>query len=206
MSPGDPADSPRASTRITPADSADSLQDLLAEPLLLAQLAFRRISPPRAGDRGTVEYVPLDAPSARALVGAQIASAGLDPRDGSTASQREFVPLSPDDIREILAMMSFDGNRTVAVRALCWLRLLGKEERSLDEIGAEFGVVRATVDAIYRKIQDAFAARGIVLESRGDKDSKARAACRERRLGKRKKRSPWRFANLCKNPIPIPLP
>lgn len=177
---GDPATSPRASTRVTPADSADSLQDLLAEPLLIARLATQHLQVPPSPGLPVCTYRPLTESQVRALVDAQVASAGLD----------DAAPGKPQ-IVEILTMLSCDENHTLAIRALCWLRLLGHEGRSLDQIGAEFGVVRATVDAIYRTIQKRYEARGIILTSRGDKSPAARKACQDRRRGKRKQRDPW---------------
>ena len=202
----DPANSPRASTRHTPDQDVDSLDDLLAEPLHHARLAEPRM------DRGAVvigpqgiEYAPLSKLRVRDLVAEQIRSAGLDPRDGSSASPKETAPLHPADIAEIMTMLSCDdGNRTLAVRAICWLRVLGKESRSLHEIGLEYGVVRATVDAIYNAIKDLYERRGITLASRGDKDPSAREACRQRRLGKRKHRTAWKGTKSWLNPFLLP--
>jgi hypothetical protein len=196
MPGGDPASSPLASTRHTPADDADSLHDLLAEPLLLARLAAPRTDRTGAvitGPNG-IAYDPISRARVTALVSAQIASAGLD----------DAAPGKPQII-ELLTMLSCDENHTLAIRALCWLRLLGHEGRSLDAIGAEFGVVRATVDAIYRGIQKRYEARGIILTSRGDKSPAARKACQERRRGKRKLRAPWAAQKLWPKLSP-PLP
>jgi hypothetical protein len=198
MPGGDPASSPRASTRHTPADDADSLNDLLAEPLLMACLGIAKTD--RNGvvicSSHGIEYEPLNRASAAKLVAQQIASAGLD----------DAEPAKPKVV-ELLTMLSCDENHTLAIRALCWLRLLGQEGRSLDAIGAEFGVVRATVDAIYRSVQRRYESRGIILTSRGDKSPAAREACRQRRLGKRKSRAPWLAQKIWpKLSLPLPSP
>jgi hypothetical protein len=78
--------------------------------------------------------------------------------------------------------------------------LLGIEGRSLDAIGAEFGVVRATVDAIYRGVQKRYAQRGIILTSRADKSPSSREACRKRRVGQRKNRNAWKGTKIWQTP------
>lgn len=142
-----------------------------------------------------IEYEPLPRARVTALVRAQIASAGLD----------DASPGKPQ-IEELLTMLSCDENHTLAIRALCWLRLLGHEGRSLDAIGFEFGVVRATVGAIYRGVQKRYESRGILLTSRGDKSPAAREACRQRRLGNRKHRTPWGARKLWTTLPPLPSP
>ena len=189
MLTGDLATSPLASTDHTPADEADSLEDLLAEPLLLARLGAQRIAVPPAPGKSVAEYVPLTSEQIRALVTAQIRNASLD----------EAAPSKPR-AADILVMLSCDENHTLAIRALCWLRLLGIEGRSLDAIGAEFGVVRATVDAIYRGVQKRYAQRGIILTSRADKSPSSREACRKRRVGQRKNRNAWKGTKIWQTP------
>ncbi len=205
MHGGDPASSNRASTRHTPADDADSLHDLLAEPLHFARLAEPRM------ERGCVvngpngiEYAPLSKARVIALVAAQIESASLDPQDGGQVESAPRRKLNNAEIVEIMTMLGCDENHSLALRALCWLRVLGKEGRSLDAIGAEFGVVRATVDAIYNGIKRRYEKRQIILTSRADKSPAAREACRQRRLGKRKPKREWTANNLWKHPMLIP--
>jgi hypothetical protein len=102
---------------------------------------------------------------------------------------------------ETLRLVATDANPTLALRACCYLRLLGAEGRSFEEIGREFGVTRACVQEIYSGIQE----RHPGMHARGDKKQACREACRARRLGVRKVRTPWRAARLWKAPTILPL-
>lgn len=200
MLTGDLANSPLASTDHTPADEADSLEDLLAEPLHLARLASIRIADPPSPGKQVAEYVPLDAKAIRSLIAQQIKSAGLDPQDGSRENVRASRRLTDEEIVEIMTMLSCDTNHTLAIHALCWLRYMGKEGRSFDKIGEEFGVVRATVQAIDKTVKERYAQRGIILTSRADKSPSSREACRKRRVGQRKNRNAWKGTKIWQTP------
>jgi biotin operon repressor len=189
---GDPATSPRAATRHTPADDADSLRDLLAEPLLLAALATQTLQVPPSPRGPVASYQRLTRPQIFEMVDAQIASAGLE------ASHSGFA-----GIVGFLQLLALVPNRNTAIDAECLLRLLGGNPSSLDAIGKKYGVVRATVHCRYRILQRWFADLGIDIRSRGDKSAATREACRRRRTGQRKPKKPWKGNHLWHHPLPL---
>ena len=180
MFAGDAAQSVRASFTPDIPGACDSVGDILAEPFLL----FRGTLPRSHADFGAV---------CKELLQEGMAAAGLE--DGTTAAGAHTAMV------ETLRLVAGDENRTMALRAICYLRLLGAEGRSFQEIGDEFGVVRATVQEIYSEIQK----RHEGLRGRGDKSTACREACRKRRLGFVKVRPPWQASKLWKIPPLSPL-
>lgn len=180
MLTGDLANSPLASTDHTPADEADSLRDFLLE----AFLNHAKTMPPNIG-RGYMEQaaVCLDAGFEEAQKAGVVESS-------QTANNTQII--------RILQLVAGDNNKELAIRAICYLRLLNLEKRSFEEIGNYFGVCRANVQIIYRKIQR----QHPTLRSRADKSDSAREASRQIRLGRRKQSFDWPTRSLWK---PLPL-
>lgn len=161
----DAADSPLASYRPNPAAS-DTLREILAEPFLATSLPSETVF--RCVDEGLAAV-----------------------KRGNFQSESSGVS---SGVIAMLQLVAGDENRTLALRATCYLRLFCVEERSFEQIGAEFGVKRATVQEIYSNIQ----ARHPGMRARGDKSDEAREACRQRRIGQRRPRSPWITAHIWK--------
>lgn len=180
----DLADSPLASCSPEEPD-CDSLRDFLAEPFTEAARAMP----------------PADGAAFRALAGqcldrglAAAADAGFE---GTGAAAPDALAV----LVKVLQFMSRDADRHYALRAICYLRLLGHEGRSFQAIADEFHVTRADVHTIYRSLQR----RHPQLRSRGDKSDRSREACRLRRIGARKTHEPWSISTLWRNPIPLSL-
>jgi hypothetical protein len=91
-----------------------------------------------------------------------------------------------DAVVQLLKLMSRDRDPRQRMQALCYLRLIGMEGRSFQQLGDELGVKRATVHKCYRTIQQRTG-----LPGRGDKSAAARETFRQLRLGKRRLRAPW---------------
>lgn len=125
---------------------------------------------------------PLPKSQIYALISEGLDSARIDSRDDRG-----------EGIIAALQMVAKDENRALAMRATCYLRLLGYERRSFEEIGKEFHVTRATVHIIYRKIQDQHGG----IRSRGDKRDEAREGCRERsrkrKITNQKQNTQWKY-------------
>ncbi len=166
----DAAESPLASYRPDPAAS-DTLRDTLAEPFLATALAPATVF--RCIDQG------IESATRANLLGESSSSVG-------------------NGVIAMLQLVAGDENRTLALRAICYLRLLNVETRSFEAIGAEFGVKRATVQEVYSNIQ----ARHPGMRSRADKSDASREACRQRRIGQRRPRTPWITAHIWKAALP----
>ncbi|MEQ1862234.1 MAG: hypothetical protein ABMA13_20140 [Chthoniobacteraceae bacterium] len=178
----DLADSPLASC--PPQEPhCDSLRDVLAEPF--AQFRGR---------------LPRDHAAFR-VTALELLDLGLAASESAGVAVSGAV--APADtvalLARVLQYMSRDTDRHYALRAVCYLRLLGHEGRSFEAIGAQFGVGRAAVQIIYRQLQR----RHPQLRSRGDKSDRAREDCKRRRTGARKLHEPWPLASLWRNPLPI---
>jgi hypothetical protein len=91
----------------------------------------------------------------------------------------------------ILQLLSRDADRHYRMRAICYLRLIGAEGRSFEEIAEELGTSRQNVDKCYRQIQDRLGG----MPGRGDKSPIARAKYRNLRLGQRRPRAAWPAAS-----------
>jgi len=90
----------------------------------------------------------------------------------------------------LLELMSRDTDRHYRMRALCLLRLMGREGRSFQTLGDLLGTRRATVHKCYRQLQ----ARLGDLRGRGDKSPEAREKYRRRRIGQTRDRGDSDFA------------
>lgn len=90
----------------------------------------------------------------------------------------------------LLELMSRDSDRHYRMRALCLLRLMGREGRSFQTLGDLLGTRRATVHKCYRQLQ----ARLGDLRGRGDKSPEAREKYRRRRIGQTRDRGDSDFA------------
>lgn len=186
----DLADSPLASHRQLPSDHCDSLRDLLVEP-------FLTFTGP----------VPTTTELFRKRC-AGLLDAGLSQARDAGAAEDSEPQVGKALLIRVMQLIAGDGDRRMALRATCYLRLMEVEGRSFEEIGKQFGVCRAAVQAVYRQIQ----ARHPGLRSRGDKSDSSREACRRRRLGVRKPRVDWSTAGQWTNPLPpsqwnlLPLP
>jgi hypothetical protein len=101
---------------------------------------------------------------------------------------------SVEAIVRLLTVMTRDRDPRMRMQAFCYLRLMGLEGRSFQEIGDELGVKRATVHKCYRTIQQRTG-----LPGRGDKSDAARETFRQLRLGKRRLRVPWAGISLWKS-------
>jgi len=167
------------------APQCDSIGDYLLDEF--AQVAHKLPAEQRAG------FLEI----AKVCIAKGLAAAGDIGVDDSTSERgrERFIAL--------LQLMTHDDNSRVALWATCYLRLLNVEGRSLDQIGRDFGIVRATVDLVYRRLQKWLEKRGVVLKGRGDKSPAAREDCRRRRLGQRKPRTAWQHAHLWKTPTPL---
>lgn len=177
----DLADSSLAAHHESPSDGIDSLRDILAEPFLV----FRGPVPPDL--------------SAFRDTCARLLDAGLsEAREAGVTEQAEPTSAKAALVR-VLQLLAGDSDRRLAVRAFCYLRLIGVEGRSFESIGKPFGLCRAAVQTIYRKIQTLHPG----LRSRGDKSDSAREDCRRRRIGARKQRIDWPTASLWRNPLPL---
>jgi len=99
----------------------------------------------------------------------------------------------------VLSLLAGDSDRRLALRAVCYQRLLGIEGRTLEQIGVEFGLCRAAVHTVYRQIQN----QHPFLHSRGDRSDSTRRASAKRRIGFRKPAFKWTLANLWTKPLPI---
>lgn len=178
----DLADSPMASHSDLPSSHCDSLRDYLAD-------AF-------AGFMGPL---PATLPAFRAKA-VELLDAGL--RDADEAGVLQQGQDSQSALVAFLTMLSKDPDRGMAMRSVCYLRLLGVEGRSLDKIGDDFGVVRATVHAVYRALQKLHPG----FRNAADKPEAYREDCRARRTGQRKAGFDWLGKSLWLNPIPLPHP
>lgn len=174
----DLADSPLASC--DPELPEEGPADLIVEELLAVHSRLQ------TSDRRTFCAVAMSA-----------VKRGLDQAgDADSSSSQQIVTF--------FRAMERDDNRKVALYATCYLRLLNIEGRSFDEIAKEHGVVRATVNLVFRRLQESLALRGVALRSRGDKSAESREACRKRRVGVRKVRSNWNRSTLWNNHQPAP--
>jgi len=179
----DAADSPLCRSDDDPSAGCDSLLDLLSEPFLMHCGPFPAT---REGFRNL----------ALRLLGEGLASA----KDAG-ASGTEAPASAHQILISVLQLISRDSDRHYALRAHCYLRLLGVEGRPFEAIAAQFGVTRADVHSIYRNLQR----RHPGIRARGDKSDAAREQCRERRIGVRKPAETWSLKNLWTSPLPLPL-
>lgn len=177
----DPAQSPLASCRPHIAEEIDTLRDFFLESvsrfkgdLPTTILAFQNFI------MQIVDEVLQDA-SDEAI---EKSAADLEHQEDVTISLLETMGMADDP--------------HIRMKALCYLRLLGREERSFEELGQVLGVRRATVNKCYRDLQCRIGLRGL-----GDKSEEARNKYREIRLGKRKIRPAWAGLNAWKNPLPL---
>lgn len=179
----DLADSPLASCAAEP--PRDSLGDTLLEP-------FAQYDGPLPATRAAFRQLATE------LLGQGLEDAARGQL--ATIDEAQMVQHSRLIIVRLLQLMSRDQDRHYALRAVCYLRLLKIEGRSFDAIGREFGLTRAGVQAVYRKLQR----RHPELRARGDKSDAAREACRQRRIGMKKPAEKWAAAHLWKQPLSLP--
>lgn len=178
----DLADSPLASHSDLPSNHCDSLRDLLAEPFQ----AYRGELP---ADHSRFRVICLG-----------LLDAGLIEAEDAGATEQSAPVAAKAALVKVLQLLAGDSDRRLAVRALCYLRLIGVDGRSFEAIGAPYGLCRAAVQTVYRQIQRCHPG----MRSRGDKSDAAREACRRRRMGARKPRIDWPTGSLWNNPLPLP--
>lgn len=180
----DLADSPIASHRNTPDLEADTMRDFLRE-------SFSRFN----------GNVPATLSAFHGLCFTLI--------DGALSEAGETeAPIPPATSREyeitirLLQLFARDEDRHYRMRAYCYLRLLGIEGRSFQQLGDMLGVEKQTVDKCYREIQRRLGD----IPGRGDKSPEAREAYRQLRLGQKRPRAPWTGINAWKISLPQPQP
>lgn len=176
----DLADSPLASHRDLPSDHCDTLRDHIMD-------AFAE----------RADNLPATRTGFMAL-----AATAIDAGMRAAGGVEECAESNDGLMLRLLMLISGDTDRRLALRAICYLRLIGREGRSFDEIGEQFGVTRQLVQGVFRGIQRRFPH----IHSRGDRCDETREACAERRRGKRKLRVEWSAKHLWKNPMQLPPP
>jgi hypothetical protein len=105
-------------------------------------------------------------------------------------------PQSAEMVAKLLQLMSRDTDSHYKMRALCYLRLMGREGRSFQALANELGVVRATVHNCYRDLQKRMGG----IPGLGDKSPEAREKYRLGRLGKRRERGLCHFTGAWSGP------
>jgi hypothetical protein len=166
----DIADSPRASYRPDIAAQVDSLPDHLREKI-----------------ESYTGPVPLTLEQTRDAFFSILAAAC---REMDCQAIEEQIAGKRGDLGvavELLELISRDSDRHYAMRALCMLRLLGREPRSLQAIADELGTTKANVNKCYRQLQDRLGG----MPGRADKSPVARAKYRRIRLGQKRPRPMW---------------
>ncbi len=98
------------------------------------------------------------------------------------AIQRQQVSI----VADVLKLISKEDDHHYKLRALCYLRLLGHEGRTFEEMGEELGICRAAVNACYRNLQ-----RKTKLPGHGDKKPEARRKYARIRTGRKRIRPLW---------------
>jgi len=170
----DLADSPLASHCDLPSNHVDTVQDFVREAV--------------AGD---AQLRPLvDRVMDRVIAGleeAEEAGVGMGGDGGASNAT----------VRGLQMIADFP-DWAIAGRAIGFLRMLGHEGKSFEEIGRRFGIQRQTAHILFRSIQRAWPK----FRSRGDKSDASRADCEKRRTGARKPkidapaRKPWKLPTL----------
>jgi len=186
MMPGDPADSPRASEWPDIAGLCDTPRDFLREAFADAPYradAFRRIDE-------ALTVIAGDSPGGDSMSAFGARAASRDERGA---------------VIRLLTILRYSPEKHLALDALCFLRILGDEGRSLEEIGAEAGIgprKRGTVHKRYRQIQRLLGD----IPGRGDKSPEARATYQKLRTGQRRLRAPWTGSHAWRNRPPSSAP
>jgi hypothetical protein len=168
MLDGDLSDSPLASHRPSIEEQADTFRDFLRE-------TFARFN----------GNLPISLQAFRALC-FQLIDEAIREAGASTPAEVKSMD-SYDQAVRLLRLISRSDEGGLGMRAACFLRLLGVDGRSFQEIADAYGFdSRAAPHAAYRKIQ-----RATGLRARGDKSDDAREHCRNRRTGQLRARQPW---------------
>lgn len=113
---------------------------------------------------------------------------------------RATGPEAQEPVIRLLHMLRYARDWRLRLDALCFLRILGDEGRSLDEIGIEAGLgagKKGTVHKRFREIQRLLGD----LPARGDKSPEARAKYRQIRTGSRRPRLPWSGLSAWSQPL-----
>jgi len=111
-------------------------------------------------------------------------------------------PEKQDAVIRLLLMLRYARGSSLRLDALCFLRIMGDEGRSLDEIGVEAGLgahKKGTAHKRYREIQRMLGN----LPGRGDKSPKARAKYQRLRTGQRRQRDPWAGRSAWSQPVAL---
>jgi len=162
----DTADSTRASYRPDIEGEADSLEDRIREKIA----TFQGRMPGTVGELADTVFAILRL-------------ACLD-ADWKELERRAASREDEEVTMRFLELMSRDTDRHYRMRALCLLRLMGREGRSFQTLGDLLGVRRATVHKCYRQLQERLGG----LRGRGDKSPEARQKYRHTRIGKTRDR------------------
>lgn len=196
MKRGDVATTPPASFRPPIESEADSPRDFLREafagyagPLAFASAAALR----------TRDFLLID--EALTIISGEF-PAGSDLR---AFGARASGPAVQEPIIRLLNLLRYARDSRLRLDALCFLRILGDEGRSLEEIGIEAGLgagKKGTVHKRYREIQRLLGD----LPARGDKSPEARAKYRHIRTGARRPRRVWSGTSAWSKPLPPSRP
>lgn len=111
-------------------------------------------------------------------------------------------PQQQDAVIRLLFMLRYAKDFRLRLDALCFLRIMGDEGRSFEEIGVAAGLgpdKKGTVHKRYREIQRMCGD----LPGRGDKSPDARAKYAGLRTGQRRPRLAWPGASAWSQPIEL---
>jgi hypothetical protein len=185
-------DSPLASFDPDIAGAADSPRDFLREvfgeftgPLPDSLPAFRQLAFRLIDDALTIITGELPAGSGLAAWGAKASG-----------------PEKQNEVIRLLNMLRYAKDSRLRLDALCFLRIMGDEGRSFDEIGEAAGLgagKKGTAHKRYREIQRLLGG----LPGRGDKSPEARQKYRHLREGQRRQRAPWSGAGAWAKPLAL---
>jgi hypothetical protein len=186
------ATTPHASTRPPIEEEADSPRDFLRESFAgySGKVAFASAAELRDRDFRLID-------EALTLISGEY-PAGSDLR---AYGARASGPETQDVLIRFLMILRYSRHANLRLDALCLLRIMGDEGRSLEEIGIEAGLgpdKKGTVHKRYREIQQMLGG----LPGRGDKSPVARGKYRQLRTGKRRARAAWSGAGAWSQPLP----
>lgn len=114
---------------------------------------------------------------------------------------RASGPETQDVVIRFLMILRYARHQNLRLDAMCVLRIIGDEGRSLEEIGIECGLgpdKKGTVHKRYREIQEMLGG----MPGRGDKSPLARGKYRALRTGQRRQRVHWSGAGAWSQPLP----
>lgn len=168
----DTSDSPLASYRPDIEGGADSLEDRIREKIA----TFAGKMPGTLRELADTIFAVLKL--------------ALTDADWKELERRAATREDEEVTIQFLELMSRDSDRHYRMRALCLLRLMGREGRSFQTLGELLGVRRATVHKCYRELQK----RLNGLRGRGDKSPEAREKYKLGRLGQKRDRGDSDFA------------